>query len=165
MRFLKPVRVLGQQRDVIGRLLAPAAGRFLDEAAAGRDVGLDAQHRIDAQFLRLLIELQRAVQIAVIGERERVHLQVFRPLQERGDLARPVQKAVMAVAMQMRKRRHAHGSLRSRVFPSNCILTRRGRFGRASGYAIFNKITTRSHAPAWERNSPTLRRRRSANQR
>ena len=57
-----------------------------------------------------LIELQRPVQIAVVGERQGVHAQLFGPFDQLVDRAGPVQQAVMAVAMQMNKRRRAHVS-------------------------------------------------------
>ena len=68
--------------------------------------------------LALLIELQRPVQIAVIGERQRVHAQLFGPLDQLLDRAGAIEQAVMAVAMQMNKRRRGHGD----SFPKICAL-------------------------------------------
>ena len=48
--------VAGQQRQVEVGLFG-TAGRFFVEAAAGGDVGLDPEDRIDSQFLGRLIEL------------------------------------------------------------------------------------------------------------
>ena len=58
--------------------------------------------------LGLLVELQRAVQIAVVGQRQGVHAQRLGPLDQALDRRGAVQQAVVAVAMQMNKRRRAH---------------------------------------------------------
>ena len=79
------------------------------EAAAGGDVGLEPEDRIDAQFLGRLIELQRPVQIAVIGQRQGGHPQGLRPFEQSADRAGPVQQAVVAMAMQMGEGKRAHG--------------------------------------------------------
>ena len=55
-----------------------------------------------------LVELERAVQIAVIRDRQRVHAQLFGPRDELIDRARSIEQTVMAVAMQMSKRRRRH---------------------------------------------------------
>ena len=74
------------------------------EPAAWGDVGFQPEDRIDAQVLGRLIELQRPVQIAVVRQRQGGHPQGFRPFQQPTNRAGPVQKAVMAVAMQMGER-------------------------------------------------------------
>ena len=56
--------------------------------------------------LALLIELERPVQIAVIGERQGIHPQLFGPIDQLLDRAGAVEQAVMAVAMQMYEGRH-----------------------------------------------------------
>ena len=58
----------------------------------------------------LAVELQRPVQIAVIGQRQRVHPVVRRALDQPVDRTGTVQQAVVAVAMQMTKRLAAHKS-------------------------------------------------------
>jgi hypothetical protein len=50
-----------------------------------------------------LIELQRAVQIAMVGEREGVHAQLFRAVHEPLNGTRSIQETVMAMTMQMNK--------------------------------------------------------------
>ena len=89
--------------------LAEAAG-FLVEAAAGGDIGLHAEDGVDAQLPGLLIELQRAVQVAVVGQSQGVHLQGLGAVQQRLDGAGPVQETVVAVAMEMGERVAAQGN-------------------------------------------------------
>ena len=55
--------------------------------------------------LAVLIELERAVQVAVVGDRQGVHAQLFGPLDQPVDRAGAVEQAVVAMAMQMNKRR------------------------------------------------------------
>ena len=54
--------------------------------------------------LALLVELERPVQVAVVGERQGVHALLFGPLDQLGDRAGAVEQAVVAVAMQMNER-------------------------------------------------------------
>ena len=54
-----------------------------------------------------LIEFQRPVQIAVVRQRQGVHPQGLGALQQVLDLAGSVQQAVMAMTVQMYKRRRA----------------------------------------------------------
>ncbi len=95
--------VLGQQRQVIaGRL---AAGRpALVKATARGDVGFVADDRVDPRILRLAIELQRTVQVAVVGQRQRVHAVIDAAIDQFADVAGPVEQAVVAVAMQVGER-------------------------------------------------------------
>ena len=60
--------------------------------------------------LGLAIEIERAVQIAVVGERQAVHAQLFGPIDQSLDRAGSVEQAEVAVAMQMNERRRAHGN-------------------------------------------------------
>ncbi len=63
--------------------------------------------------LAALIELERPVQIAVVGEGQGVHAQLLGPLQQAGDFAGTVQQAVVAMAVQMGERlRHRKSSVR-----------------------------------------------------
>ena len=106
----------GQQREVEAGLLA-AAGVFLG-AAAGGDVGLQAEDRVDAQFLRLPVELHRPVQVAVVGQGQGVHLQGLGPVEQAADRARPVQEAVVAVTVQVGEGMAAHGTSYSSGSPT-----------------------------------------------
>ena len=98
--------VTGQEREVVARILL-AAGVFL-KPAAGRDVGLVADHRVDTGRLRRLVKLERAVKVAVVGDREGVHPQLDRAIDESIDRARPVEQAVVAVAVEMGEMLRAH---------------------------------------------------------
>ena len=107
-QVLEAGAVLGQEGDMVAGLFG-AAGVLLVVAASGRDVGLDAEDRVDARVLGRFVELQRTVQIAVVGQGQGVHAQLFGPLQEAGDFAGAVQEAIVAMAMQMGERLgHGH---------------------------------------------------------
>ena len=65
------------------------------------------------EILGRLIELQAPCRLPWSVRRQGVHPQGLRPLQQPADRAGPVQKAVMAVAVQMDKGQRAHrGDLR-----------------------------------------------------
>lgn len=99
--------VLGQQRQMMRRF-----ARSADDVRhpSGGRVGLIAQDRIDPRVTALGVKLQRPVQVAVIRDRQRGHPQLFDPLDELRDLARPVEQTVMRVAMEVgeRPRRVGH---------------------------------------------------------
>ena len=88
-RFRKPVAILGQQREVVAGLLH-AAGLFRTPAPRG-DVGLVADDRVDPRGFGGRVELQRPVQIAVVGQGQGVHPQCLGPLDQarRSDRPRP----------------------------------------------------------------------------
>ena len=111
-QVLEAGAVFGQQREVVAGLLR-AAGVLLLKAAAGGDVGLVAHDRVDAHVLGRFVELQRPVQIAVVGQGQGVHAQLFGPLQQAGDFSGAVEQAVVAMAVQMGKGRGAHRNLRA----------------------------------------------------
>jgi hypothetical protein len=70
-------------------------------ARAGRDVRLHPEDRLDPRLLRLLVELDRPEQVAVVGERERGHAELGRALDHRVDLARAVEQAVVGVPVEV----------------------------------------------------------------
>lgn len=72
-QILKARFVLGQQCQVIARSAA-GVGATLVEAAIGGDIGFVADDRIDTLGFTGFIKLQRAVHIAMIGQRQRIHL-------------------------------------------------------------------------------------------
>ena len=88
----EPGGVRGQQRQVEGVLLAgdPAAGP-LGSPARG-DVRLQADDRQDAGRLGLAEQLDGAVEVAVVGQRQRGHPQRLGPLDQVRDLAGPVER-------------------------------------------------------------------------
>jgi hypothetical protein len=93
--------VLGQQREV--GVALPLGPPVLG------DVELATQDRLDALLASLLVELDRAGERPVIGERDRRHLELGGPLRERRDPTRPVEDRVLRVDVQMDEAGLAHG--------------------------------------------------------
>ena len=109
-KILKAGAILGQKREMITGFLC--AGRFFLKARGWGDVCLQAKDGIDGEFLGLLVEFHRAVQVSVIGQGQGIHPEGLGALEEIAYFSGPIQQAVMAVAMQMHKRRRgAHGIL------------------------------------------------------
>ena len=68
------------------------------------------QQRLHARFDRLLLELDGAEQVAVIGHGHGGHLQLSDPIEERVVLDRSVEERVLRVQMQVDERtRHPPG--------------------------------------------------------
>ena len=133
--------VAGQQRQMVVGLLR-TAGRFFMEAAAGGDVGLQPEDRIDPQFLGRLIEFYCPVEVAVVRQGQGVHPQGLRPLQQSADRARPVQEAVVAVAMQVGEGKGAHrGDLHVLSLAGQRFILLRRRIGGSPAF-----LTTRDKA-------------------
>ena len=105
--------VLGQQHQV--EAAVADAGVFLEGAVARASVhvrghvGLDAQDGLDALLLRQLVELGAVVQVAVVGDRHRVHAQFFHPLHQPVQPVAAVQQAVLAVQVQVHESRIGFG--------------------------------------------------------
>ena len=66
--------------------------------------------------LGLAEELDGAVEVAVVGDRQGGHPQLLGPLDQVRDLARAVEQAVVAVAVQVDERRRGHGRHSLRVW-------------------------------------------------
>ena len=96
----------GQKREVVARILL-ATGILL-EAAAGGDVGLVADDRIDPGRLCLGVKLECPVQVAVVGDRQGIHPQLGRAGHEPVDGAGSVEQAVVAVAVEVGEGERAH---------------------------------------------------------
>src|SRR5271166_3868031 len=79
---------------------------FTLQSTVGSNVGFVAEDRIDPGLAGRLIRLKRPVQVAVIGERQRVHLQLFRARNELSNWAGAVEQAEVAVTMKMCEGRH-----------------------------------------------------------
>ena len=73
------------------------------------EVGLEAEDRLDAVLPAGLVELDRAVQDAVVGEPERRHPELGRARRERLDLAGAVEQRVLGVDVEMDGLGRAHG--------------------------------------------------------
>ncbi len=84
----------GQQRQVVALDLA-GGGVVVDE------VDLAADDRLDAVLGARLVQLDRAVHHAVVGERERRLVERRRARRQRVDLARAVEQRVLGVDVQM----------------------------------------------------------------
>ncbi len=80
-----PLAVFGEEDHVVVGLLA-FARLGLVRAVAGREVDLAADERLDVVRLHLLVEGDRAVHVAVVGHRARLHPQLADALGERLDL-------------------------------------------------------------------------------
>lgn len=107
-------RVLGDHRhmgvgagagDVVALLARIAPLHALGvEPGAGRDIGLDADDRLDARLLGGVVELRGAVHVAVVGHPDRRHAQPVGLGEQRRDLGRAVQHRVLGVVVQVNER-------------------------------------------------------------
>jgi hypothetical protein len=95
---------LGQQRQVRVALLL--------RATVVGDVDLAADQRLDALLRRLPIELDRPRQRAVVGERNRRHLELRGPRREPWNPARAVEDRVLGVDVEVDEGRLRHGAQR-----------------------------------------------------
>ena len=101
---------LGEQRQVRLPLLllVPVVG----------DVDLAADDGLHALLLGRLEQVDRAGERAVVGERDRRHLQLRRPLRQLGDPAGPVEDRVLRMNVEMDERRGlGHGQPTLLVLP------------------------------------------------
>jgi hypothetical protein len=102
LRDHRHVRVRAAAGEVVAALarLAPEHGLLVETVLRG-DVGLDAEDRLDAGLLRLLVEPVAAVHVAVVGHRER-GLPEALGLREQGfEFRGPVEHRVLGVHMQV----------------------------------------------------------------
>ena len=103
--------VLGQQREVVVELLAAlgVAARVVDTPPPGRTlaavvvghVGLGADDRLDALLVALLVEVQRAVHVAVIGHPDRRHAVLHRLGDHLVEPRRPVEHRELGVDVEV----------------------------------------------------------------
>ena len=94
--------VLGQQHEVkeARRSLAPARAVA---AVARRDIGLHTQQRLNPSTNAGLVELNRAIEIAVVSNRQRLLAQRPRPFGQRRNLREAVKLGVLGMGMQVRE--------------------------------------------------------------
>ncbi len=92
--------VLGQEDEV--ERLGVGLALLVAHRAPG-DVRLDADDRLDPLRRRRLVEGDRAVQGAVVGDRERVEAQPLGLVDEVGDPAEPVEEAELRVDVEVRE--------------------------------------------------------------
>src|SRR5882724_6044636 len=92
--------VADEDREVVGAFVA-AVLRAALLAAARRDVELAAHDRLHAGLLRREIEIDRAEEIAVVGQRDRREAQLLRLLDELFELGGAVEQTVLGVDVQV----------------------------------------------------------------
>ena len=92
--------VLRQQRQVV---IVVGARIGLLVARVGRDVGLDADDRLDAAGARFLIEVDSAVEGAVVGHGDRLLADREDAIHHIGDATEPVEKRELGVEVQVRE--------------------------------------------------------------
>ena len=71
------------------------------EAGAGGEVEFAADQRLDALGLGLVVELDRAVEIAVVREGQRLHPEGVGPVHQAVDPAGAIQQGVVAMDVKM----------------------------------------------------------------
>src|SRR4051794_11615350 len=96
---------------VSGLTRVPARRRSL-AAMPGGHVRFHADNGLDSFLLALVIELDGPVHTAVVGDGDRIHAEIFRPLHQLIDAAGAVQQGVMRVDVQVNKTGSRHLTLR-----------------------------------------------------
>src|SRR2546426_762326 len=81
-------------------------------AVAEGEVRLEAEDGPDLARPGLGVELPRPVQVAVVGDRERVHAQRLDPVEQFGDPVGAVEEGVLAVGVEVNERHTASGRYR-----------------------------------------------------
>ena len=95
--------VLGEQNEVVTAVGDAAAGSLVPVARG--HVRLDAENRFDPCCGSLGIQLDRPMEVAMVGHGYRIHPQLANLLDQRTDAIRPVQQRVFAVQVQVNKSR------------------------------------------------------------
>jgi hypothetical protein len=98
--------VFGQKQQMVGALPFPTRHHLV---AARSHIGFDAKERFDSGLLALEIELHDPEHDAVVGDRERVHAEILRPLHHLGNAVRAVEERVLGVIMDVAKRHRQKG--------------------------------------------------------
>ena len=91
--------VIGRQQREVARVAVDAA--LAQQPRPGGDVDLAADDRLDPGFLACLVEVDRAVHDAVIGERDRGHLELGRPRDHGVDATGPIEQRVLGVVVEV----------------------------------------------------------------
>ncbi len=92
--------ILRMQYEVPGLAVALRSRIAIETVVAG-DVGLDTDDRLDASVAAERVEVDRAIERAVIGEAERRHVQRLRARDEVAEAGQPIEQAVLAMGVQM----------------------------------------------------------------
>ena len=83
---------------------------FFIKTRTGGEIGLQTDNRLQAVLLTNLIKLNRAVEIAVIGDGERRHLVLLGEPNHLVNFREAVQERVIGVIVEVNKRRFSHHS-------------------------------------------------------
>jgi hypothetical protein len=89
---------LGQQNEVVRRLTYIAA---LGQPAAGRDIHLASQNRLDAALLGVVVKDDRREHVPVLGNGQRRHLESGGLVEQLIDAARTVEQRELGVTMKV----------------------------------------------------------------
>src|SRR5207237_639176 len=81
-------------------------------AVAEGEIGLEAEDRPDLARPSLGVKLPRPVQVAVVGDGERVHAERLNPVEQFGDPVGAVEERVLAVGVEVNERHTASGRYR-----------------------------------------------------
>src|SRR5947207_3824315 len=108
--------VFGQQHEMMVNVPA-AAGGLLVETAAGSDIDFAADNRFDALVTGGLIEINRAVKHAVVGNRERGEFEFMGLFHQPVETTGPIEQRIFGVQMEMDKIRVRHGATLTRGVP------------------------------------------------
>ena len=108
--------VLGEQDEVVRSPLGLVE-------AIGRDVGLAAEDRLHPVVLGLLVEVERAEQVAVVGDGHRLHAALEHLREQVVEADGAVEQAILRVQMQVRELGHARRS--SLALPARAIQRKR----------------------------------------
>src|SRR2546425_2344043 len=92
--------ILGEE-DEVERLAVTLGSRVAVETALSRDVRFDAHNRLDAGVPAKRVEVDRAVERPVVGQRQRGHIERLRTRDKVGEPRQPVEQAVLAMGVQM----------------------------------------------------------------
>ena len=98
--ILIPCAVSYEDRQVVGTLVA-AVLRAAFATASGRHVELAPEDRLDAGLLGCEVEIDRAEEVAMVGERDRREPELLRLRDELLELGRTVEQAVLGVDVQV----------------------------------------------------------------
>ena len=110
--------------DVVGAAAVEVDALALEAGDVGREVGLDADDRLDPGRLGLRVELVGAEHVAVVGHRDRRHPQLGGPLRS-GHRAGPPRRAWSTRCGRAGGRRSpGRRSPSSRVLPRSCVRCR-----------------------------------------
>ena len=112
LRDHRQVGVGAAARDVVALLAGVAPENTAGvEAGPGRDVGLNADDRLDPGLGGQVVELAGAEHVSVVGHADRRHLQPLGLGQHGSDLRGAVQHRVLGVVMQVHEGRLTWGHL------------------------------------------------------